>query len=89
MGHFSKPMDDLLLQTFTMQHWLEVEDDDKTFNMLRLATIVLVIGSNKDHAPGWGTDNATSSVEQPSCRTHASIHHGLVHTQATMIVPSP
>ena len=73
MGPFSKPMDDLLLQTFTMQHWLEVEDDDETFNMLRLATIVLVISSNEDHAPGWRTDDATSSVERPSYRTHASV----------------
>ena len=43
-------MDDLLLfQTLTTQHWHETEDDE-TFDRLRLAAAVLVIGSNEDHA---------------------------------------
>ena len=64
MAHFSKPMDDLLLQTFTMQHWLEIEDDDETFNRLQLAATVLVIGSNEDHAPERGTDDAADNTSR-------------------------
>ena len=55
MARFSQTIDDLLLlQTLTTQHWHEIEDDE-TFDRLRLAATVLVIGSNEDHA--WAVKN--------------------------------
>ena len=49
-------MDDhLLLQTLVTQQWLEAEDDWETIDRLRLATAVLVTGSNKDHT--WAVAN--------------------------------
>jgi len=48
-------MDDLLLQTLATQHRLETENDEETFDRLRLAAAILVIDSNEDHA--WVVEN--------------------------------
>lgn len=55
-GTLPLSMDDhLLLQTLVTQQWLEAEDDQETFDRLRLAAAILVIGSNEDHA--WAVEN--------------------------------
>ena len=65
MTYFPQAADDiLLLHTLATQHWLEVEDDEETFDRL-LAAKVLVIGSGGDHACqrrpvlGWLPANET------------------------------
>ena len=54
------PMDgdldlDLFLQTLTIQHWLEAENEQETLDKLLLVAAVLIVGSNEDHA--WMVEN--------------------------------
>ena len=45
----------LFLHNLLSHNWLEAEHDDETWDRMRLAVAVLIIGSNEDHA--WAIEN--------------------------------